>query len=447
MTSSGRPAGAGRTTAPAGARPVTAAKPSSRVKGREASQPAGRAGRWLFLSPPPGALAGAGWALLPLRAFLGFTFCFAGLQKLANPNFFNSRSPISIQAQLIAAERISPLHSLLGHLLQFATPIGILISLGELAVGLGALLGLWTRVAAVGGLILSLMLFLTVSFHSTPYYTGADIVFFFAWMPLILAGSGGVLSLDAVIASRARRESGLGSPTPVPVRFSLVQEVCGAYEDDRCAVQGGAPCDTKGCPFLLDPHTSVLERRSVDALDRRTLVLGGAAVGATAVAGGVLAGLVAGLGRAAGGAKAPPGGSTSLSPGSAAPTTTTTTAPSSSTTTPGSTSTSVPVPSGTKLGPAKDVPVGGAATFTDPFNGQPGIIIQATAGSFKAFNAVCPHAGCTVGYSQGAKLIVCPCHGSEFNPTTGAVEVGPAAQGLASIKVVEGPDGQIYAQR
>jgi len=29
-----------------------------------------------------------GWVLLPLRAFLGFTFCYAGLQKLANPDFF-----------------------------------------------------------------------------------------------------------------------------------------------------------------------------------------------------------------------------------------------------------------------------------------------------------------------------------------------------------------------
>jgi hypothetical protein len=29
-------------------------------------------------------------ALLPLRAFLGFTFCFAGLQKLANPDFFDA---------------------------------------------------------------------------------------------------------------------------------------------------------------------------------------------------------------------------------------------------------------------------------------------------------------------------------------------------------------------
>ena len=51
-----------------------------------------------------------GWALLPLRAFLGITFCFAGLQKLANPNFFDPNSPSGIQAQLVAANRTSPLH-------------------------------------------------------------------------------------------------------------------------------------------------------------------------------------------------------------------------------------------------------------------------------------------------------------------------------------------------
>jgi thiosulfate dehydrogenase [quinone] large subunit len=38
------------------------------------------------------------------------------------------------------------------------------------------------------------MLFLTVSFHSSPYYTGADVVFAFAWTPLLLADSGSVLS-------------------------------------------------------------------------------------------------------------------------------------------------------------------------------------------------------------------------------------------------------------
>jgi uncharacterized membrane protein YphA (DoxX/SURF4 family) len=45
-----------------------------------------------------------GLALVPLRAFLGFTFCLAGLQKLANPGFFDASNPASIQAQLAGAE-------------------------------------------------------------------------------------------------------------------------------------------------------------------------------------------------------------------------------------------------------------------------------------------------------------------------------------------------------
>ena len=127
----------------------------SRVPGQAPAGGAGTPGtrrrrRTRFDAPPPRPFALSGWALLPLRAFLGFTFCFAGLQKLANPNFFNANSPSSIQAQLIASIRISPVHLLLGHLLRFAVPIGIVIALAELAVGLGALLGLWTRLAAAG---------------------------------------------------------------------------------------------------------------------------------------------------------------------------------------------------------------------------------------------------------------------------------------------------------
>ena len=180
----------------------------------------GRRRRTHFIGPPPRALVLSGWALLPLRAFLGVTFCFAGLQKLANPNFFNANSPSSIQAQLIASIRISPLHELLGHLLRFAVPIGVVIALAEIAVGLGTLLGLWTRLAAAGGLVLAVTLFLTVSFHSSPYYTGADIVFVFAWIPLILAGSGGALSLDARIGARVAGEHDLGPPSFVPIRFA-----------------------------------------------------------------------------------------------------------------------------------------------------------------------------------------------------------------------------------
>ncbi len=419
---------------------------SNRKPGHAETAGTGRPGvrrrrRTRFDAPPPRPFALSGWVLLPLRAFLGFTFCFAGLQKLANPNFFNANSPSSIQAQMIASIRISPVHLILGHLLRFAVPIGVLIALAELAVGLGALLGLWTRVAAAGGMLLSLTLFLTVSFHSSPYYTGADIVFLFAWIPLLLAGSGGVLSLDAAIAARVAAENKLGPPTVVPIRFELVQQVCGHYEADTCTARAGQPCDVYRCPFLVDERGSIVER-GPDAVDRRTLVLGGTAVAASAVIGAVAAGAAAGLGRAVGGAKSPGGAGTSaLSP--TQPTsgagTTTTSAPV------GATTTTAPAAAGTRIGLASQVPVGGAATFTDPATGDPGLVLQLTKDQFVAYDAVCPHAGCTVGYSPGAKLIVCPCHGSEFDPTTGSVVSPPAPRGLTPIHVAVSADGELLA--
>jgi thiosulfate dehydrogenase (quinone) large subunit len=67
-----------------------------------------------------------------------------------------------------------------------------------------------------------------------------------------------------------------------------------------------------------------------------------------------------------------------------------------------------------------------------------------SSGRFVAFDAVCPHAGCSVGYDPSAKVIVCPCHGSQFNASTGAVEVGPAPTGLKKLGAARGPNGQLY---
>ena len=330
-----------------------------------------------------------GRALLPLRAFLGFTFCFAGLQKLANPGFFQASNPGSIQAQLAGAARRSPIHTLISPLTHLAVPLGLLIAVAELAVGLGTLLGLWQRLAAAGGVALSLILFLTVSFHASPYYTGADIVFAFAWTPLLLAGAGPLLSADAAIAARARARRGS-------------------------------------------------RRVSAEEASRREVVLKGTVTAVAAVAGLILGGAVAGLGRLADGTKNN-SGIAQLSPTSAvsAPET----APSSN----GPSGSGGSHPAGTAIGPAKDVPVGGAASFADPRTGDPSIVIQATAGKFVAFDAVCPHAGCTVEYDQSAALVICPCHGSQFNAATGAVETGPAATGLNPITITKGSNGQLYA--
>jgi thiosulfate dehydrogenase [quinone] large subunit len=101
-------------------------------------------------------------------------------------------------------------------------------------------------------------------------------------------------------------------------------------------------------------------------------------------------------------------------------------------------------PPGTAIGKASQVPVGGAGSFNDPSTGDPSLVIQPQAGTFLAFDAVCPHAGCTVQYDNVDKVLVCPCHGSRFNADTGAVEQGPAPTGLQSLRIAEGSDGQLY---
>jgi thiosulfate dehydrogenase [quinone] large subunit len=395
----------------------------------------------LNFHPPVRAWVLAEWALVPLRLFLGVTFTYAGLQKLANPNFFNSKSPISIHSQLVASAHTSPIHALLVHLEPAATLIGLLIAFGELAIGLGTLLGFWTRAAAVSGLILSLSLFLTVSYHSSPYFVGADIVFFFAWMPLILAGSSSRLSLDGWIAHRVTKEEGLPSPAMVAIPFATVQRLCGNYVGGNCSARGGLPCDASACPVLLGSSAPSATPVVIDALNRRTVMLGSAsavAVGASVL---LLGGVDAAAGRIAGHASAPKGtiefglGSTS----------TTTTTPSSSSA-PTTTTSTTPAPKGKLLGAASQVKRNEAATFVIPSNGDPGILIHTDAGEFVAYDAVCPHMGCTVGYSRAAKVIVCPCHGSEFQVNNGHVIVGPAPHGLKKLKVLDASNGNLYLE-
>ncbi|MGH3414545.1 MAG: Rieske 2Fe-2S domain-containing protein [Marmoricola sp.] len=152
----------------------------------------------------PDRLLQAGWVLLPLRLFLGVTFCYAGLSKLANPSFFDASSSQSVQAQMRMVAPTSPIGPLVDAALHTGWLIGLVIALAELAVGLGTLAGLRARVAAVGGLVLSLSFFLTVSWTTSPYFYGADIVFCFAWTPFLVVGAAGVCSLDARRAGRGR---------------------------------------------------------------------------------------------------------------------------------------------------------------------------------------------------------------------------------------------------
>ncbi|RKE19496.1 thiosulfate dehydrogenase [quinone] large subunit [Streptomyces sp. TLI_171] len=149
-------------------------------------------------------------ALLPLRLFLGVTFVYAAFDKLSDSHYLaGAGDAASFYAQTRAAKGTSPIGWALAPALDAPTFFGLLIAFGELAVGLGTLFGLWGRVAALGGALLSATLWLTVSFHTTPYYLGNDLAYLMAWTPLLLAGTP-YLSVDGYLAARAARDRARG---------------------------------------------------------------------------------------------------------------------------------------------------------------------------------------------------------------------------------------------
>ena len=321
-------------------------------------------------------------ALLPLRLFLGITFVYAGVQKLSDPGFLHPGAATYIGTQLHGFANGTPG----GFILRaFALPdpklAGVGVAIIEIAVGLLVTLGLLTRIAAAAGLGLNFLLFLTNSWHAYPYFLGSDIVFVFAWLPLVLAGAEGQPALDNGLDQLAR------SPR-----------------------------------MRMAPSGPALSRREV--LTR--------SVGAVGAASLLVAGIAAAAKGKYKGARTLAGGAgTSTSKQAAAPATAHAQRASSH------------VPAGAvRLGPSKALPAGQGATYNDPSDGQPDIAVRLPDGKLTAYSAVCTHAGCTVGFESG--IIACPCHGATYDPKTGDVTGGPAPQGLAPKQIVES-GGVIYA--
>jgi len=303
------------------------------------------------------------YAMLPLRLFLGVTFVYAAFDKLSDAHYLaGSGDPASFWSQTQAVKAGSPIGWALGPALDSPTLFGLLIAFGELAVGLGTLFGLWGRLAATGGALLSLTLWLTVSWNVHPYYLGNDLAYLMAWTPLVLAGTP-YLSVDGYLAGRAQRDRARG----------------------------------------LDP----------DAVGRRALLDGGIAAVALGGAGLLAGSLTATFGRKKTTTPA------ARTPGTTAP---------------------APAPGGAKVTvAAAQVPVGGSAQVKEPGTGDAVYIVQPTAGQYCGFSSICTHSGCTVDAPKNGELY-CPCHGSKFNATTGAVITGPATKPLPKYTVTKNGD-------
>ncbi len=87
-----------------------------------------------------------------------------------------------------------------------------------------------------------------------------------------------------------------------------------------------------------------------------------------------------------------------------------------------------------------DFPVGGGVVVKTASG--PVVITHPTDTEFLAFNGTCPHAGCPV-TEVTENTILCNCHGSTFNGSTGERLEGPAPTGLEPVPI-QVSDGEIY---
>ncbi len=269
-----------------------------------------------------------------IRLFLGVTFIYGGWNKATDSGFLDKNSAHYIGAQIASYLDTSPISFILKHMLEHATLFGWLVMLSEFAIGIATLTGIALELAAFGGFLLSVTLWLSATWSVKPYFLGSDTAYAILWLAL----------------------------------FFLVRQ------------------NTKG------RHVTAL---LPDLRDRREVfrLVGISAASVAAVFAGSKFRAV------------------------------------------------TPTPeTGTAIAKLADFPIGSTKAFAAA-DGTPSVLFRTKAGVF-AYSRICTHQGCTVGYDAKSNLLICPCHGAQFDPTKDGTAIsGPTKIALPKIQVaIKGTD-------
>lgn len=119
-----------------------------------------------------------------LRLMLGATWLYGGLQKASDSKFFNKGSSGYIGVQIAGFAKNSPISFILRRMIEHATLAGWMILLGELAIGIAVLTGIALQAAIIAGAVVSLTLWLSVTWNVYPYYLGSDTAYLVMWIAL-----------------------------------------------------------------------------------------------------------------------------------------------------------------------------------------------------------------------------------------------------------------------
>ncbi|MFJ2774123.1 DoxX family membrane protein [Streptomyces sp. NPDC087300] len=221
----------------------------------------------------PGRRMNLGVVLLPLRVFLGFISIYAGMGKLCDPVYFDGGERGSMVKWLNSLHPWALAEPLRDFALQHPVGAGLCIAFFQVIVGVLTVLGLWQRLAASIGVLLSAALIVTVSWKTVPAYDAPDIIYLAAWSPLIIAGAP-VYSVDGRLAGeawrtlgpraaiwdlrrRVLRRGGLVGSVVVGLTLLIGSLLGGAVRDaDRVTVPGPGEAprnEQNGSPLPSDP--------------------------------------------------------------------------------------------------------------------------------------------------------------------------------------------------
>ena len=365
------------------------------------------------------------WVIVPLRLFMGVTFIYAGLQKLTDPQYFNPATHGYIGHQIIAFATGSPLHDFLTSVaVPHASLFGGLVAYGELAIGLCVLLGLFSRVASLCGLLINLVFFLSADWHVFPYFYGSDIVFLFCWLTLLIAGPARQMlpALDTWLVTQFVERA---EPMRKASRAALCAWVFGVQvEPEPLSQNQPAQTGQQTKSVAKAQATSQYRAWQLEQLrqeSRRNFVLGSLSGGAVMLVVALVAQALHILPGSNAGASATDGSNTQVTPTLGSPV---------------ANETPTSVSTNGVIAQISSIPVNSSATFTLASNNDPGILVHLNNDQFVAFDATCTHAGCPVDYDPSSQQLVCPCHGASFDPSKAAAVInGPAQTPLTSVHI------------
>ena len=197
------------------------------------------------------------WSVRLLRLWLGVTFTYAGLDKALDGGFLNPEATTYIGKQLAGFAQQSPISPLLNKLVEHATLVGAGTMIGEIAIGLATLFGVFPFLAAIAGAGLSASLWLSSSFHTTPYFLASDTAYLIMWLVLALSILPKKRAISRVLNVDRRGAIGIGAVGALSIAFAGLGNIFAkpakiSSSTAKVATKKGAGAPTNAIAALSD---------------------------------------------------------------------------------------------------------------------------------------------------------------------------------------------------